>query len=183
MAVTTKSFGTNTASKTTDSFSINSSAIPHSSSNITASNVRDAIEEVATQIAVNTSEPSSPSEGDLWYDSDDNIFYLRVDSAWKNIPIADLLDQDTLSSDSATAVATQQSIKAYVDSKVAAGDLDISADSGSNIAITLDSEVLAVSGGEGIDTSITGNAVTIAGEEASTSNKGVASFSSDNFAV
>ena len=62
-------------------------------------------------------------------------------------------------------------------------DLDISADSGSNIAIDLDSEVMAVTGGEGIDTSISGNAITIAGEDASTSNKGVASFSSDNFAA
>ena len=94
-----------------------------------------------------------------------------------------VLDEDNMASNSATSLSTQQSIKAYVDSQVGAGDLDISADSGSNIAITLDSEVLAVSGGEGIDTSITGNAVTIAGDEASTSNKGVASFSSDNFAV
>ena len=94
-----------------------------------------------------------------------------------------VLDEDNMASNSATSLSTQQSIKAYVDAQITAEDLDISADSGSNIAIDLDSEVLAISGGEGIDTSITGNAVTIAAEEASTSNKGVASFSSDNFAV
>ena len=94
-----------------------------------------------------------------------------------------VLDEDNMASNSATSLATQQSIKAYVDTQLTAEDLDISADSGSNIAIDLDSEVLAISGGEGIDTSITGNAVTIAAEEASTSNKGVASFSSDNFSV
>ena len=94
-----------------------------------------------------------------------------------------VLDEDNMASNSATSLATQQSIKAYVDTQLTAEDLDISADSGSNIAIDLDSEVLAISGGEGIDTSVTGNAVTIAAEEASTSNKGVASFSSDNFAV
>ena len=92
-------------------------------------------------------------------------------------------DQDDLSSDSASAVASQQSIKAYVDAQVTAQDLDISADSGSNIAIDLDSEVFAISGGEGIDTSITGNAVTIAGEQATTSNLGVASFNSADFSV
>jgi|10_taG_2_1085330.scaffolds.fasta_scaffold02441_3 hypothetical protein len=91
-------------------------------------------------------------------------------------------DQDDMSSDSATHLATQQSIKKYVDDKVTAEDLDVETDSG-NIDIDLDSEALTIAGGEGIDTSATGTTVTIAGEEATTSNKGVASFSSDNFAV
>ena len=91
-------------------------------------------------------------------------------------------DEDNMSSDSATHLATQQSIKKYVDDKVTAEDLDVETDSG-NIDIDLDSEALTIAGGEGIDTSATGTTVTIAGEEATTSNKGVASFSSDNFAV
>jgi hypothetical protein len=92
------------------------------------------------------------------------------------------VDEDDMSSNSATKVASQQSIKAYVDAQLTAQDVDITTDSGT-IAIDLDSETLTISGGEGIDTSATGNAVTIAGEDASTSNKGVASFHSDNFAV
>ncbi len=91
-------------------------------------------------------------------------------------------DEDDMSSDSATHLATQQSVKAYVDSQVTAQDLDVETDSG-NIDIDLDSEALTIAGGEGIDTSATGTTVTIAGEDASTSNKGVASFSSDNFSV
>ena len=51
-----------------------------------------------------------------------------------------------------------------------------------NSSITIGDE-FSIIGGEGLDTTLTGNLLTIAGEDASTSNKGVASFSSDNFAV
>ena len=83
---------------------------------------------------------------------------------------------------SATLLATQGAIKTYVDAQVTAQDLDLISDSGT-IDIDLDSDSLTVTGGEGIDTSATGTTLTITGEEASTSNKGVASFSSDNFSV
>ena len=99
---------------------------------------------------------------------------------WIGAPI---LNENNMASDDATKLATQASIKAYVDSQVTAQDLDISADSGSNIAIDLDSEALSIAGGSGITTSITGNEVTIAGDDATTSAKGVASFSSSDFDV
>ena len=67
-----------------------------------------------------------------------------------------------MSSNSATKGVTQQSVKAYVDTQLTAEDLDISADSGSNIAIDLDSEVLDLEGGTGIDTTTGTNKVTFA---------------------
>ena len=72
------------------------------------------------------------------------------------------LDEDDLSSDSATAVASQQSIKAYVDSQVTAQDLDFQGDSGGALNIDLDSETLTIAGGTGIDTSGSGNTLTVA---------------------
>ena len=72
-----------------------------------------------------------------------------------------ILDEDNFSSNSATALATQQSIKAYVDSQVTAQDLDIS-DGSSTIAIDLDSETLSLLGGTGVTSTASGNGVTFA---------------------
>ena len=76
--------------------------------------------------------------------------------------VTDILDEDNMASNSATALATQQSIKAYVDTTVTAQDLDFQADSGGALNIDLDSESLTFTGGTGIDTSGSGNAVTFA---------------------
>jgi len=72
-----------------------------------------------------------------------------------------VLDEDDMSSNSATKVATQQSIKAYTDSQVTAQDLDVTSDSGT-IAIDLNSETLTLAGGTGIDSSATSNTGTFA---------------------
>ena len=58
-------------------------------------------------------------------------------------------DQDTMSSNSATAIASQQSIKAYVDNEIDTEmDLVFATDSGSG-QITMDSETLTLTGGTG----------------------------------
>ena len=74
--------------------------------------------------------------------------------------IGTILDEDDMISDDDTALATQQSIKAYVDAQVTAQDLDVAADTGT-AAVDLDSQSFTVTGGTGIDTSATGQAVTI----------------------
>ena len=71
------------------------------------------------------------------------------------------LDEDNMTSDSATKLASQQSIKAYVDAQLTAEDLDITTDSGT-IAIDLDSETLTIAGGTGIDTTGSSNTITVA---------------------
>ena len=68
-------------------------------------------------------------------------------------------DEDNMSSNSATHIATQQSIKAYVDTQIGASDLDLTADSGGPIAIDLDTDTLDLEGGTGIATTASTNKI------------------------
>ena len=72
-----------------------------------------------------------------------------------------VLDEDDMSSNSATKVATQQSIKAYVDNSIDTEmDVVFAADSSSG-QITLDSETMTFAGGTNVTTAASGNTVTI----------------------
>ena len=78
--------------------------------------------------------------------------------------VSTILDEDNFASDSATALATQQSIKAYVDAvttSLNAQDLDFQGDSGGALNIDLDTETLTIAGGTGIDTVGSGNNLTV----------------------
>ncbi len=71
-----------------------------------------------------------------------------------------VLDEDNMASDSDTQLATQQSIKAYVDAQITAEDLDFQADSGGALSVDLDSQTFTLTGGTGIDTAGSGQTVT-----------------------
>jgi hypothetical protein len=69
-----------------------------------------------------------------------------------------------MSSDSATALATQQSIKAYIDAVTTSlnqQDLDLQGDSGGALSVDLDTQTLTIAGGTGIDSVGSGQTVTL----------------------
>ena len=92
-----------------------------------------------------------------------------------------VLDEDDMSSNSATKAATQQSIKAYIDNQIDTDmDVPITTDSGS-IQITLDSETLTVAGGTNITTSATGNAITVTLSSSVATTSGTETFTNKTF--
>jgi len=92
-----------------------------------------------------------------------------------------VLDEDNMASDSATKVATQQSIKAYVDNQIDADmDVNITSDSGS-VAIVMDSETLTIAGGSNITTAATGNTVTVTLASSVATTSGTETFTNKTF--
>ena len=74
-----------------------------------------------------------------------------------------VLDTDLSSvSGSDDTLASAKAVKAYVDAQLTVSDLDFQGDSGGALSIDLDSETLDIAGGTGIDTSGSGNTLTVA---------------------
>jgi len=80
-------------------------------------------------VTISDTTPSNPENGDLWFDSTDgtlNLYYTdgTPDNQWVSVSTdgPNVLDEDDFASNSAAAVPTQQSAKAYADAKVPTPD-------------------------------------------------------------
>ena len=77
------------------------------------------------------------------------------------VTVNTILDEDNMASDSATALATQQSIKAYVDAATSANSLAIAGGTGTG-SVTLSTQTLTIAGTTNeIETSVSGQTITI----------------------
>lgn len=120
---------------------------------------------------------STSYNSDIIPDTDDAYDLGSVTAEWKDLYLDGTANVDALVIGTATAVtdvdtdlttvsasddtlASAKAIKTYVDAQVTAQDLDVAADTGT-AAVDLDSQSFTVTGGTGIDTSATGQAVTI----------------------
>ena len=115
--------------------------------------------------------------GSLKWDTDgfvstsDGVTLADLDAATVNftglkgtgaVTITNILDEDNMASDSATALATQQSIKAYVDSQTTGTTLSGTGDAASGFSVNLASGSFGVQGGTNITTTGSGSNVSIA---------------------
>ena len=85
-----KTVGAQNASKTRDVFSIKASAIPvNLGGNLAgARNVNDALQRLDGKTAAQASTPVAAVEGDIWYDTDDDKFYIRDEDSWNEIVVS-----------------------------------------------------------------------------------------------
>ena len=73
-----------------------------------------------------------------------------------------ILDEDDMTSNSATALATQQSIKAYVTSQIGSGTLTVIDDSSSAVTVGIADDDLKIAGGNNITTTASGDSISVA---------------------
>ena len=78
-----------------------------------------------------------------------------------SVTVNAILDEDNMVSDSATAIPTQQSVKAYVDAALTGTDLDFAGDTGGDLAVDLDSQKLTIAGGTNVNTAGSGQNLTV----------------------
>ena len=73
--------------------------VPPPGSDITATNVQDAIHQLADQKFTGTTAPTAADahldEGDLWYDTANNLLKVYRNTTWENLVIAAQLAEDS----------------------------------------------------------------------------------------
>jgi len=95
--------------------------VTNTASTVTSGNIDTVADNIASvnryanEYKIASSAPGSPSAGDLWYDTGTNKLKFYDNSAWLELASGAIIDEDNMTSNSASRVPSQQSVKAYVD--------------------------------------------------------------------